>query len=135
MPIRIFIADDDAVIRGLVRRVIEEHSDWKVCGEAENGFDAINQVKRLAPDAVVMDLAMPRMNGIQAAREISRSLPNLPMLLLTVQHVERELAHEARNAGFRGAVSKSTGSEVIKGIEALLRKETFFWVEGPAPVA
>ena len=135
MPIRIFIADDDSVIRGLVRRVIEEHSDWLVCGEAENGFDAVAQVKQLAPDIVVMDLAMPRMNGIQAAREISRALPDLPMLLLTVQQVEKELAYEARHAGFRGAVSKSTGAEVIKGIEALIRHDTYFAVEGTASVA
>lgn len=135
MPIRIFIADDDATIRGLVRRVIEDHSGWMVCGEAENGFDAVTQIRQLTPDVVILDLAMPRMNGIQAAREISRDMPDLPMLLLTVQEVEKELAHEARSAGFRGAVSKSTGSEVVKVIEALLRKETFFWAEGPASVA
>jgi DNA-binding NarL/FixJ family response regulator len=135
MPIRIFIADDDAVIRGLVRRIVEEHSEWLVCGEAENGFDAVAQVRQLAPDVVVMDLAMPRMNGIQAAREISMALPELPMLLLTVQQVEKELAHEARHAGFRGAVSKSTGAEVIRAIEALLRNGTYFAVDGTASVA
>ena len=135
MPIRIFIADDDAVIRGLVRRIIEEHSDWQVCGEAENGYDAVQQIKQLSPNVVIMDLAMPRMNGIQAAREISSAIPDLPMLLLTVQQVEKELAGEARRAGFRGAVSKSTGSEVIRGIEALLRNGTFFLAEGPASVA
>ena len=128
MPVRILIVDDDETIRGLVRRIIEEHPDWTVCGEASNGFEAITQINQSAPDLVVMDLAMPRMNGIQAAREISRDFPELPMLLLTVQQVEKALIYEARSAGFRGAVSKSTGSEVVKGIDALLRKETFFWV-------
>jgi DNA-binding NarL/FixJ family response regulator len=128
MPIRILIVDDDETIRGLVRRIIEEHPDWMVCGEACNGFEAVTQINQATPDLVVMDLAMPRMNGIQAAREISRALPELPMLLLTVQQVEKALVYEARSAGFRGAVSKSTGSEVVKGIEALLRKEAFFWV-------
>ncbi|PYX94088.1 MAG: DNA-binding response regulator, partial [Acidobacteria bacterium] len=101
MPIRVLIVDDDAVIRGLLLRIIEDHPDWIVCGEAVNGFDAIGEVQKLAPDVVVMDLAMPRMNGIQAAREISRLTPGLPMLLLTVQQVEKELVSEARNAGFR----------------------------------
>jgi DNA-binding NarL/FixJ family response regulator len=135
MPTRVLIVDDDAVIRGLLLRIIEEHPDWSVCGEAVNGFDAIGEVQKLTPDVVVMDLAMPRMNGIQAAREISRLAPELPMLLLTVQQVEKELVSEARNAGFRGAVSKSTGSEVVKGIEALLRKENFFCAGDPVSAA
>jgi DNA-binding NarL/FixJ family response regulator len=135
MAIRILIVDDDETIRGLVRRLIQEHPGWTVCGEASNGFEAVTQINQTSPDLVVMDLAMPRMNGIQAAREISRTHPNLPMLLLTVQQVERALIYEARSAGFRGAVSKNTGSEVVKGIEALLRKETFFWAGEPVATA
>jgi DNA-binding NarL/FixJ family response regulator len=69
---------------------------------------------------------MPQMNGLQAARQISQATPNLPMLLLTVQEVSTELMNEARNAGFKGAVSKSTGSEVVKGVETLLQQENFF---------
>ena len=69
---------------------------------------------------------MPEMNGLQAAREISRSSPELPMLLLTVQQVSNELNNEAAHAGFKGAVSKSTGSEVIKAIEVLLKRQKFF---------
>jgi DNA-binding NarL/FixJ family response regulator len=135
MSVQILIVDDDETIRGLVRRIIQEHSNWSVCGEAANGFEAVSQISQSAPDLVVMDLAMPRMNGIQAAREISRMHPELPMLLLTVQQVEKALIEEARRAGFRGAVSKSTGSEVVQGIEALLRKETYFWVGKPVPAA
>ncbi len=126
MSIRILIADDDSPIRRLLRRLIEEHSEWEVCGEAVNGLDAVTKAGELHPDLVVLDLAMPQMNGLQAARQISQATPNLPMLLLTVQEVSTELMNEARNAGFKGAVSKSTGSEVVKGVETLLQQENFF---------
>ena len=69
---------------------------------------------------------MPQMNGLQAAREISRSTPEIPLLLLTVQQVSKELTNEAVHAGFKGAVSKSTGSEVVKAIEVLLKHQSFF---------
>ena len=126
MAIRILIADDDASIRRLLRRLIENHADWTVCGDALDGQDAIGKAAQLTPDIVVLDLAMPQMNGLQAAREISRKRPELPMLLLTVQSVSKELTREAAHAGFRGAVSKSTGSEVVRGIEMLLKHQSFF---------
>ena len=126
MAVRILIADDDASIRRLLRRLIENHENWTVCGDALNGEDAVGKAAQLTPDVVVLDLAMPQMNGLQAAREISRNRPELPMLLLTVQHVSKELTTEAAHAGFRGAVSKSTGSEVVRGIEMLLKHQNFF---------
>ncbi len=129
MAVRVLIADDDASIRRLLRRLIENHEDWTVCGDALNGNEAIGKAAELWPDVVVLDLAMPQMNGLQAAREISRTRPELPMLLLTVQQVSKELTTEAAHAGFRGAVSKSTGSEVIRGIETLLQQQSFFQPE------
>jgi DNA-binding NarL/FixJ family response regulator len=126
MAIRILIADDDAAIRRLLRRLIENHAGWSVCGDASDGQDAIGKAIELNPDVIVLDLAMPQMNGLQAAREISRHLPDVPLLLLTVQQVSKELTREAAHAGFRGAVSKNTGSEVVRAIEILLRHENFF---------
>jgi len=129
MPTRILIADDDASIRGLLRRILEEHPGWQVCGEAANGRDAILKTEQLTPDVLVMDLAMPQMNGLQAGQEIFKST-HLPMLLLTVQDISPELAKEARKAGFQGALSKSRGAEVVNGIETLLRDENFFKYNG-----
>ena len=126
MAIRILIADDDISIRRLLQRLIESHHDWTVCGDAKDGNEAVRKAGQLSPDVIVLDLAMPEMNGLQAAREISRSSPELPMLLLTVQQVSNELNNEAAHAGFKGAVSKSTGSEVIKAIEVLLKRQKFF---------
>ena len=128
MPTRILIADDDSTIRLLLRRLLEEKQpDWQVCGEASNGVEAIEGVEQFEPDIVVMDLAMPVMNGLQAAPEIAKAHPGLPMLLISVQEVSKQLAWEARHAGYRGAVTKSGGDEVLKGIEALLRHEMFFY--------
>jgi DNA-binding NarL/FixJ family response regulator len=127
MTIRILIADDDPTIRLLLRRLLEKQPGWQVCGEASNGIEAIEGVERYAPDIVVMDLAMPIMNGLQAAPEIVKTHPKLPMLLISVQEVSKQLAWEARNAGYRGAVTKSGGDEVLKGIEALLRHDMFFY--------
>lgn len=135
MAVRILIADDDAAIRRLLRRLIETHADWDVCGAAQDGVDAVEKAVRLNPDVIVLDLAMPQMNGFQAAREIARTLPDTPMLLLTVQEVSKQLNAEAAHAGFKGAVSKNTGSEVLPAIESLLDHRSFFAapVETPAP--
>jgi DNA-binding NarL/FixJ family response regulator len=126
MAVRILIADDDASIRRLLRRLIESHDGWTVCADAQDGQEAIGKAAQLNPDVIVLDLAMPEMNGLQAAREISRHTPEIPMLLLTVQQVSKELTNEALHAGFKGAISKSTGSEVVKAIEVLLQHQKFF---------
>ena len=107
MPIRILIADDDSTIRRLLRRLLEDHPDWEVCGEAVNGADAVAKIEHLAPDLAVLDLGMPQMNGLQAAREIYKAHPQIPLILLTVQEVSNQLAEEAESAGFRTRMSSS----------------------------
>jgi DNA-binding NarL/FixJ family response regulator len=126
MSIRILIADDDPTIRGLVRRLLEVHADWQVCSEAIDGVDAVSKVAQFVPDLAILDLGMPRMNGFQAAREISKVNPGLPMLLISVQQVSKQIAEAAREAGFMGAVTKVRGSEVVEGVEAALKGEPFF---------
>jgi two-component system, LytTR family, response regulator AlgR len=68
MAVRILIADDDAAIRRLLRRLIESHADWSICGDAQDGQEAVGKASELGPDVIVLDLAMPLMNGFQAAR-------------------------------------------------------------------
>jgi len=123
MTTRILIADDDASIRRLVRRILEDHPNWEVCGEAVDGQEAVVKTVELHPDVVILDLAMPEKNGFQAAREISALFPLMPMVLLTVQNSSNELANEARRAGFRILISKDKGTEVVQGIELLLREQ------------
>ncbi len=127
MPIRILIADDDSTIRMLLRRLLERHSDWQVCCEAVNGVEAIEKVAQAAPDLAILDLGMPVMNGMQAAQWISKVNPRLPMLLISVQQVSDQLVQAARRAGFRGAITKGRGLEVVQGVEALLSDDVSFY--------
>jgi len=129
MPTRILIADDDPTIRMLLRRLLEDHAGWEVCAEAATGSDAVEKAARLSPDVVILDLAMPNMNGLQAAYEISQEHPALPMLLVSVQQISAQLADAARQVGFRGAVTKSSGREVVQGVAAISGNETYFAVE------
>jgi DNA-binding NarL/FixJ family response regulator len=132
MPIRILIADDDSTIRLLLRRLLERHSDWQVCSEAVNGVEAIEKVAQAAPDLAILDLGMPVMNGMQAAQWISKVNPRLPMLLISVQQVSDQLVQAARRAGFRGAITKGRGLEVVQGVEALLSDDVSFYRDSSA---
>lgn len=129
MGVRILVVDDDPTIRMLVARVLRKHTGWEPCGEASNGAEAITKVEELSPDIVIMDLGMPVMTGLQAARTIAQNHPRLPMLMMSVQEMSNTLADEARHAGYRGAVTKSSGFEIVRGVEALLRHNTFFYAE------
>lgn len=135
MPIRILVADDDPAIRMLLRRLLETHACWEVCGEASDGNEAVNEAQRLGPDVLILDLAMPVKNGLQAGCELAPAGPNLRMLLISVQEISKAVVDAARRAGFRGAVMKSRGTEVVRGVEALLRGEDFFPLEGSAGAA
>jgi DNA-binding NarL/FixJ family response regulator len=135
MAVRILIADDDATIRTLLRRLLERHSDWRICGEAINGVEAVEKVALYGPDLAILDLGMPIMNGVQAAREIARANPQLPMLLISVQEVSHQLANAARDAGFMGAVTKSRGHEIVEAVEALVSNRQFFGSQPPTSLA
>jgi DNA-binding NarL/FixJ family response regulator len=87
---------------------VEAETDWEVCGEAENGSVAVEMVRQSAPNAILMDLSMPVMNGLDAAREIHKIVPGLPILLFTL-HNSSQLAEEARRAGIKAVLSKSEG--------------------------
>jgi DNA-binding NarL/FixJ family response regulator len=123
---RILIVDDSPLVRQRLRDLLQQHLDWQVCGEAANGQDAITRAAELSPDVIVLDFLMPGMNGMQAAREIGKLIPDVPILMFTT-YLSRQLVEEARNVGIRGAVAKSDARYVIDGLEALLRNESFFY--------
>ena len=83
VPKCILIVDDNPVIRKSLRRTLERNKGWEVCGEAANGREAVAKAQQLKPDLVVLDLSMPVMNGLEAARELKRLLPSMPLLLFT----------------------------------------------------
>lgn len=108
MSHRILIVDDSAIIRHSIRACIEHNTDWEVCGEAENGEVAVEKVRALHPDVVTLDWQMPVMNGLEAAREISRIAPGAILLLITL-HDNRLLTQEAYAVGIREVLSKTDG--------------------------
>ena len=127
MTIRILLADDDATIRMLLKRLLEANPNWQICGEARDGIDAVQKVLQDSPDLIIMDLSMPRMNGLDAGREIAKLQPQLPMLLCTVQQIEEPGVQDICDAGFRGIVTKENGAEVVAGVQALLNGETRYF--------
>jgi DNA-binding NarL/FixJ family response regulator len=106
MSLKILIADDSSSIRHILRFFIEHNTDWQVCGEAENGQIAVQKVNELRPHAVILDLSMPVMNGLEAAREITRIAPNVEMVMFTM-HTSEQLEKDARAAGIKDVISKS----------------------------
>lgn len=123
---RILIADDHEVVRHGLRALLETRPGWEVCGEAVTGRQAVEEVRRLAPDIVIMDISMPEMNGLEATRQINRMSPKTQTLILSV-HDSEQLAHEALEAGARGYVLKSdAGRELLDAVEALCQHKPFF---------
>lgn len=117
--LRILIADDHASVRRGIRMLLESHEGWQVSGEAADGHDAVEQSARLRPDLVVLDVAMPRLNGLEAARRIRQARPATQVVVLTA-HETDQLQEEARLAGARGVVFKSEADEsLLSTIESL----------------
>ena len=117
--LRILIADDHAVVRRGVRAILESQPGWEVCGEVANGREAVEEVKRLKPDVVVLDVTMPELNGLEATRQILKDAPHTEVLILTM-HSSEAVAGEALRAGARGVVLKSDADhELVLAVEAL----------------
>ncbi len=124
-PIRVVVADDHPVIRRMVRSVLEQHPHFEVCGEAENGAEAIEEVKRVKPDVVVLNVTMPLINGFQAAREIKTHVPETAIVILS-SHADKHFIAEAREIGVRAYVPKSKiGEALIKALQAAVKGDDF----------
>jgi PAS domain S-box-containing protein len=123
---RILIVDDHELVRSGVRSVLASRRDFDVCGEAVDGQDAIEKARQLNPDLVVMDVSMPKVNGIEATREIQRLMPQTAVLILS-QHNSPEMMRQALNAGARGYVVKSAiAANLVSGIDKVRSGELFF---------
>ena len=109
---RILIADGSEIVRKLLRLLIESHAGWSVCAEAVDGEEAVRKAQELKPDVVILDLAMEGLNGLFAAREISKVLPSMPILLHTVNNIPAVMA-EAKKFGIRRVVGKGQDGVVL----------------------
>lgn len=124
--LRILIADDHEVARGGIRALLESHPGWQVCGEAKDGRETVELVSTLKPDLVLLDIGMPGLNGLEAARQIVAAAPDIPILILTM-HDSDQVVREVLRAGARGFLLKSdAGRDLVAAVEALQRQSTFF---------
>jgi DNA-binding NarL/FixJ family response regulator len=106
----ILIVDDNSAVRRALRSAFEHQRGFTVCGEAENGIDAIAKAKMLAPDLIVLDLSMPKMNGLQAARALRELMPNVPLMMLTCYN-STAAEREALASGVTAVFSKPDGMQ------------------------
>ena len=119
MSVRVFIADDHAVVRDGLRHILEAEKNITVIGDAADGRRAVREVKKLNPDVVVMDIAMPELNGIEATRQIVQHNSNIKMVILSM-HSDSEHIFRALEAGAKGYVLKeSAGQEVVRAVRSV----------------
>jgi DNA-binding NarL/FixJ family response regulator len=119
---RILLADDHELIRKGLRAIIETNKDWLICGEATNGQEAIERTIELQPDLIILDVTMPVLNGLQAARQIRKLAPETKILILSM-HDSPQLAHEATRVGADAYLIKTEPQgKLLDAIEALLNR-------------
>jgi DNA-binding NarL/FixJ family response regulator len=124
--IRILIADDHALIRGGLRMLLSHEPAFQVVAEAANGREAVEAAERERPHVAILDIGMPGLNGIEAARRISAAVPNVQLVMLTVYSDEGYLLNALR-AGARGYVLKSSAeSEIVDAVRAVSEGKAFF---------
>jgi DNA-binding NarL/FixJ family response regulator len=124
--LHILLADDHALVRQGFRKILEERLDWEVVSEASDGRDAVRQALQLKPDIAIVDIAMPRLNGIEATRQIVTRLPAIRVLVLSM-HIRDIYVSQVLNAGARGYLLKDAASaELIRAVTALSEGKSFF---------
>jgi DNA-binding NarL/FixJ family response regulator len=123
---RILVADDHEVVRKGVTQILTSQPDFEVISEVQTGRAAVTEALRLKPDVLVMDVMMPDLNGLEATRQIMKSVPHAQVLILSM-HESEELVREVLACGARGYVLKSdAGRELVSAVSALSQKRPFF---------
>lgn len=124
--LRILIADDHELARNGIRALLETHPGWEVCAEAKDGRESVELAAETKPDVVLLDIGMPNLNGLEAAKQILADSPGVAILILTM-HDSDNVVREVLRAGARGFLLKSdAGRDLVAAVEALQRQRTFF---------
>lgn len=119
-PVRILIADDHEIVRQGIRSLFDTQTDWEICGEAVDGLDAIEKSKHLKPDVILLDVSMPHLNGLDAARVIRKEVPQSKILMVS-QHDAVYMSQRALEVGARGYVAKSELSRrLLAAVESVI---------------
>jgi DNA-binding NarL/FixJ family response regulator len=125
-PLRILVADDHDLMRRGIKTLLQTHVGWEICGEAQTGREAVSRTEELKPDIVVLDISMPDLNGIEAARRIRKASPETEVLILSL-HFSDQLIREIVEAGVRGYIVKSDSDrDLIVAVETLAKHKPFF---------
>ncbi|HYL12663.1 MAG TPA: response regulator transcription factor [Terriglobales bacterium] len=126
MSFRILVADDHEVVRRGLCALLQAQPDWEICGEANDGREALEKAQKLKPDVIILDIGMPSLNGLEATRQILKSNPQTKVLILTL-HDSDQVVREVLNAGARGFLLKSDAArDLVAAVEALRRDKTYF---------
>lgn len=124
--LRILVADDHDLMRRGLRNMLEGHPGWEICGEAHTGTEAVSKTKELKPQVVILDISMPEMDGLEAARQIRKHAPKTEILVLSM-HYSDQLIREILEVGIRGYVVKSDSDrDLVLAVEALANHRPFF---------
>ena len=130
MSLKILIVDDHEVVHQGIKMILRSRPQWQVCGQAENGADAVHLAQELSPDAIVMDITMPVMNGLEATRQIAKLGLRSKVVVFTM-HEAPGLAESVRGAGGHGLVLKSRAAiDLIDAIETITGGGTYFNSDG-----
>lgn len=124
--LRILLADDHTLIRQGLRRILEEKPEWEVVGEVHDGREAVSRTLELKPDVVIMDIAMPQLNGAEAAHQISRKAPDVRVLALSM-YIDESYVSRALQAGACGYILKdSVDADLVHAVTAVSKGKSFF---------
>ena len=124
--VRILIVDDHDLMRRGIKALLQSHAGWEVVGEAHTGREAVAKAEELKPDVAILDISMPDLNGIEAARRIRKSAPNTEVLILSV-HYSDQLIRDILEAGVRGYIVKSDSDrDLVIAVETLANHKPFF---------
>src|ERR1700720_1700021 len=132
-PVRILIADDHEIVRQGIRSLFDLQTDWEICGEAVDGLDAIEKSKHLKPDVILLDVSMPHLNGLDAARVIRKEVPESKILIVS-QHDPSYMLQRAMEVGAQGYVGKSELSRhLLTAVEKIIRERQPAGEPSPPP--